>query len=147
MTHPDIHIYQTNQNQTHIPGSTPPIRDFTPSGRPDSHPDCQGATYVTLTTVLQTQTWTHMPKEQTTSVHHGQMLLNQAECPNKSNHPSLIQYVSPVVYNHFSFISIMPTTCLTYICTESCPHSHITHHHWCEGNTDDEATTKRYPRR
>ena len=54
MTHTDMHIYQTNQNRAHIPSSAPPIGDFTPSGRSDSHPNHRGCMYTTLTIVSQT---------------------------------------------------------------------------------------------
>ena len=86
MTHTDMHTYWTNENQVHIPSSASPIRDFTPSGRSDNHPNRQGHMYTTTTLVSQTQTWTHMPKEQMTNVCHGWTLPNQAEGWDESNH-------------------------------------------------------------
>ena len=67
------------ENWAHIPGSAPPIGDFTPSGRSDIHPDHQGHTYTTTTLASQTQTWTHVPEEQMTNVHHRQTPPYQVE--------------------------------------------------------------------
>ena len=64
------------------------------------------------------------------SVHRRRTPPYQAERRDESNHLPPAQYIFIVAQNNSSFfISITPTTCLTYIHMKLCPDSHVTYHH------------------